>query len=213
MGKLLGGLNGPFIGKVGKVVGSSRNGIPYMKGLYKNRKKDISEKEILNRRKFAAAQLWLKPLLPFVRVGFSGYSTRSGGFTSAKSNLMRNVLKTDGENISIDPALVKVSSGDLPVAENAAFHLSGSEELIFTWEPVPAQHKHAKDQVMLLAYCIEHAKAFYVFPGQFRNMGTDTLPFYQTVETGSVLHVYIAFMAADRSRQSDSLYLGEVIVH
>lgn len=208
MGKLIGGLNGPFIGKVGEVVGSSRNGIPYMKGLYKKRKKDVSQEEIFNRRKFATAQLWLKPLLPFVRVGFNGYSGKTGGFISAKSHLMRNTLKTDGNEIIIDPALVKVSYGDLPMAEGAAFSRTGPNELTFSWEPVTMQSEHGRDQVMMLAYCIEEAKVVYLFPGQFRCVGQDILPIYQDMAAGSVLHIYIAFIASDRNRQSTSLYLG-----
>jgi len=44
MGRLVAGLFGPVIGKVGTVIGSSRNGIPYLKGPHKNRTKTISEK-------------------------------------------------------------------------------------------------------------------------------------------------------------------------
>jgi hypothetical protein len=105
MGRLTAGLLGPVIGKVGTVIGSSRNGIPYLKGPYKNRTRVISQKETLNRRKFAAAQVWLKPLLSFVRVGFKGYGERSEGFVSAKSYLLKNVLKVVDNTIIIDPAL------------------------------------------------------------------------------------------------------------
>lgn len=208
MGKLIGGLNGPFIGKVGEVIGSSRNGVPYMKGLYKKRKKEVSQEEIFNRRKFATAQLWLKPLLPFVRIGFNGYSGKAGGFISAKSHLMRNVLKTEGNEIIIDPAHVKVSWGDLPIAEDAAFSRTGPKELTFSWKTVPMQDKHGRDQVMILAYCVEEAKSVYLFPGQFRFVGRDILSIYEEMPPGSLLHIYIAFIASDRSRQSTSLYLG-----
>ena len=44
--------------------------------------------EVLNRKKFAAAQAWLKPIIDFVRVGFKGYNERFEGFVAAKSWLM-----------------------------------------------------------------------------------------------------------------------------
>ncbi|WP_411274714.1 DUF6266 family protein [Daejeonella sp.] len=212
MGKLVGGINGPFIGKVGSVIGSSRNGVPYMKGLYKNRTEVISEKESFNRRKFAAAQLWLKPLLGVVRVGFNGISRTSGGFISAKSHLMRTVLKVEGDKILIEPALVKVSSGDLPMAEGAAVSKTAPGELTFTWNAVPFKTEYGRDQVIMVAYNVEDFKAFYLLPGQFRSSGHDILPINQDLKPGSVLHVYIAFIAADRSRQSDSLYLGQITI-
>lgn len=212
MGKLIGGLNGPFIGKVGDVIGSSRNGVPYMKGPYKSRTKSISEKEIFNRRKFAAAQLWLKPLLPVVRIGFNGISRSSGGFISAKSYLMRNALKTEGQEIIVDPELVKVSSGDLPMAENVSFSRSGLNELTFTWNSEGLISSFDRDQVMMIAYNIEGNQISYNLTGQFRSVGADVLPLKLDLIPGSVFHIYVAFVASDRSRQSDSLYLGEVII-
>jgi len=126
MGRLVNGINGPFTGKAGTIIGSSRNGILYIKGPYKHRTKNISEKEKLNRRKFAAAQFWLSPLLDFVRIGFKGYSKKGEGFIAAKSYLFKNALKVDNNDIIIDPALVKLSFGDLPMSANAAFNLSAT---------------------------------------------------------------------------------------
>jgi hypothetical protein len=210
MGRLVAGILGPVIGKVGTVIGSSRNGIPYLKGPHKNRTKAISEKETLNRLKFAAAQAWLKPLLNFVRIGFKGHSERSEGFVSAKSYLLKNALNVEENTVIIDPVLVKVSSGDLPMSENASFTLSGPKEVTFTWSPYGLNESYEKDQVMLLAYNIESEKASYMLNGQFRKVGVDKLTLDSSFKPGSVLHLYIAFVAADRSRQSDSLYLGEL---
>ncbi|HEY1063186.1 MAG TPA: DUF6266 family protein [Daejeonella sp.] len=212
MGRLTAGLLGPVIGKVGTVIGSSRNGVPYLKGPYKNRTRAISQKEALNRRKFAAAQVWLKPLLSFVRVGFKGYNERSEGFVSAKSYLLKNVLKVVDNIIVIDPALMKVSYGELPMSDNAAFNLSAPRELIFTWNPEGFDQSFDHDQVMLLAYNIEAKRAYYKLIGQFRKAGSDQLTLPKDFKPGSVIHLYMAFIAADRSRQSDSLYLGEIII-
>jgi hypothetical protein len=62
MGRLVSGINGPIIGKVGDVVGSSWKGIPYLKGKYKKRAKNVSDKELANRERFAKAQAWLAPI-------------------------------------------------------------------------------------------------------------------------------------------------------
>ena len=114
MARVVNGINGPFIGKVGSVIGYTRNGVAYMKGLYKARTKGPGEKEVLNRKKFAAAQAWLKPIIDYVRVGFKGYNERFEGFVAAKSWLMKNALQVIDNEIIIDPALIKISFGDLP---------------------------------------------------------------------------------------------------
>ena len=149
-------------------------------------------------------------MLNFLRVGFKGYSEGSEGFVSAKSYLLKNALNVVDNSVLIDPALVKISFGDLPMSENAAFNLIGPKEITFTWNPEEMNRSFDKDQVMLLAYNVESEKAFYTLTGQFRKLGYDKLTLHLDLKPGSVLHLYIAFIAADRSRQSDSLYLGEL---
>ncbi|SRR5258705_2978343 len=206
MGRLLGGVNGPIHGKVGNMIGSSRNGIPYIKGPYKNRTATVSEKELLNRKKFAAAQAWLAPILGFVREGFRGHTQRSQGFVAAKSWLLKNGITSQGEDLHIDPALVKVSSGDLQNPEDIAVELMETGNLKFTWNPGNDESLNS-DQVMMLAYDVERGYAKLNTTGQLRKTGTDILRVDRMGDNN--FHVYAAFNAADRSRQSDSVYLGE----
>lgn len=212
MGKFINGISAPFIGKVGTVSGSSRRGIPYMKGPYKPRKTNVSEKELRNREKFKFTQAWLKPLLPVVRVGYKNYSVKSEGFVSAKSYLYKHALKVEEEIFSIDPALMRISYGDLPMSENAAVSLTAAHELTFTWDTENIDSPYKKDQVLMVAYNIAGEHVSYELNGQFRSVGKDVLRLFQVYEPGTILHVYIAFIAADRSRQSDSMYLGEIII-
>jgi hypothetical protein len=206
MGSLLSGINGPIRGKVGTVIGSSRNGVPYIKGPYKKRTKSISQKEQLNRKKFAAAQAWLAPLLDFVREGFRGYSQRSQGFVAAKSWLLKNAFIGEEGNQHIDPALAKLSAGDLPNPEDIVVTQTETGDLKFTWNAA-GDGSGNFDQIMMLAYDVQRAHAVFNTTGQFRRTGVDILPLDRT--NGNNFHVYAAFNAADRSRQSDSIYLGE----
>ena len=206
MGRLLGGVNGPIQGKVGAMIGSSRNGFPYVKGPYKKRTKTVSKKELANRNKFALAQAWLGPLLAFVREGFRGYGQRSQGFVAAKSWLLKNGFIGQGDDLRIDPALVKVSSGDLPNPADIAVAWTETGNLKFTWNPAYIDLRES-DQVMMLAYDVERGNAKLNTTGQLRKTGTDILKVERMGDNN--FHVYAAFNAADRSRQSDSVYLGE----
>jgi hypothetical protein len=206
MGRLLSGVNGPIQGTVGKLIGSSRNGIPYVKGPYKNRTKTVSEKELLNRKKFALAQAWLSPILDFVREGFRGYSQRSQGFIAAKSWLLKNAVVSDGDGFRIDPSLVRVSFGDLPNPKNIAVTQTETMILTFTWDTA-YDGSGLNDQIMMLAYDVTSNMALYKTTGQFRSTGSDILKL--SPNFGNNFQVYAAFNAADRSRQSDSVYLGE----
>jgi len=208
MGRFVNSINGPIQGKVGSVIGSSRKGIPYVKGPYKKRTAKVSKKEIGNRSKFADAQFWLRPLLAFVREGFKGYSLQSEGFIAAKSYLLLNAFEGAPPNFTINPSLVRVSFGDLPLSNNIAVEQIAVDQLQFTWDPARVEGASPLDQAMLLAYDVENAAAYFTVTGQFRNTGSDTLQI--APKTGRTYHLYFAFSAADRSRQSHSLYLGEI---
>lgn len=208
MARYTNGINGPFKGKVGTVIGSSWKGIPYMKSLHDKRTIPPHVKEQQNRNKFGMAHRWLQPVTDFVRVGFKGYSEKVEGFIAAKSWLLKNAFEGEGDNMRINPSLAKVSHGNLHLPDNIAVVKTGPEEMQITWD-VPAKSDDAYDQLMVLAYDIEHGKAKYKSTGQFRCAGRDTLPVSPS-SVEMIYHIYVAFVAADRSRQSDSVYLGTI---
>jgi len=214
MARLKKGINGAISGKVGNVVGSSWKGIDYIKSL-PNRRKPATENELKNRFRFGLSQVWLRPILVFVRAGFKGYTETFEGFSAAKSYLSTNALEGEGFETTINPALVKVSYGDLPLSEDIQFEKISASELLFSWNPGKVSGGYADDQVMLLAYNIENevnsGNAFYSLTGQFRKIGSDTLSILpDNYSPNKTYHLYVAFSAADRSSQSDSIYLGTV---
>ncbi|MFI5154268.1 MAG: DUF6266 family protein [Chitinophagales bacterium] len=210
MAKLSNNILGPFSGRIGNVVGSSWKGIPYLKSAHSTRTKKISDKEKANRQKFKLAQEWLTPLLDFVRQGYKGYTLTVEGFVAAKSYLMKNAMEIDGASIRINPAKMKVSVGTLPLPENIAVKPTEDLQIQFTWDTTRVQGALDRDQVMLLAYDIEKEQATYTTAGEFRHTGSATLP--APCRKGAKCHVYLAFVAVDRSRQSDSIYLGEITI-
>ena len=134
MGKLINGINGPFLGKVGTASGSSWKGIPYIKGPYKKRTGKASKEEKGNRNKFAMAQRWLQPALSFVRQGFKNYSPTVDGFLAAKSWLLLHSFEGTQPDISINPALVKLSHGSLPLPANIRVEKINGSQLVVSAE-------------------------------------------------------------------------------
>ena len=208
MGRLPNGINGPIVGKVGTVIGSSRFGKPYVKGPYKKRTKKAKGGELGNRNKFGMSQKWLKPVLDFVREGFSMYKKTSGAFVAAKSNLLLNAFEGTVPDIRVNPALAKLSTGELPLPSGIVAEHEAPGQVKFSWDTAGIDYSLKYDQVMMLAYDIENRKAYYNITGQFRSTGSDTLMIDPTA--GKTHHLYLAFTSADRSMQSDSVYLGAI---
>jgi len=201
------GITGSIRGKMGNIVGSSWKGIPYLK-LRPDRKKPGGEKEKANQNKFAMAHRWLKPVIAVVRCGFKGYSERIEGFNAAKSYLLKNAFEGEGSGIIINPALAKISIGNLPLPGDITAAKLTPSQLQVSWDTSNFSGNRF-DQVMLLAYDVETGRAVFNTTGQFRSVGSDTLHI-EPASPERIYHIYVAFVAADRSRQSDSVYLGTI---
>ena len=66
----------------------------------------------------------------------------------------------------------------------------------------------SSDQVMMLAYNIDKLEARMEIAGQLRKTGSDLLKI--DARQSGTWHLYAAFVASDRSRQSDSVYLETI---
>jgi len=210
MGSFQYGPLGPVKGKVGNIIISSWKGKPYVKSAPGQRTAPLTTKEIANRKKWAMAHAWLKPVTKFVREGFKGYTETVEGFIAAKSYLLKNAFEGDAPDVSINPALVKVSSGELPLPQNIQVTKTGQKELQFTWDTKDIEFANRYDQVMLLAYDIKGGYAYTRLTGQLRINGSDTLHIH--AELNTVLHIYLAFVSADRQTRSNSLYMGSILI-
>ena len=208
MGRLVNGIHGPIHGKVGTVIGSSWKGEYYIKGRSRKRTKKRGADERRNQSYFASVHYWLQPVIDFLRAGFKGYAPRVEGFNAAKSYALKHAFASDTANKSLDPALVQVSYGDLPLPSDASVAKLNDCTLQFTWDTGVPVGATEYDQAMLLAYDNINRQQSMKLTGQFRSTGTDTLTLLD--KTGLTYHIYIAFTAHDRSRQSHSVYLGTI---
>jgi len=210
MGRIQFGSIGQMNGKVGNIVISSWKGKPYVKSAPGERTTPPTQKEMANRKKWAMAHAWLQPVTDFVREGFKNYTETVEGFIAAKSYLLKNAFEGEAPDLIINPALVKVSSGRVPLPQHINVTQNTSKELQFTWDTGDITFDNKYDQVMLLAYDIEGGYAYTRLTGQLRMNGSDIL----NVQRGlnRTLHVYIAFVSANRQNRSDSLYLGSMYI-
>ena len=208
MAKIPLGINGPIVGTVGSVVGSSWKGEPHIKAKYKKRKKNVTQKELGNRDKFGDGQRWLQPLLEFLRTGFRSTTERITGFHAAKSYLSRYAWEGTDPDMRINPALMKVSVGKLPLSKELTVEKNEDGSLLFSWSTEDEPGGSRFDQVMMLAYDIEHRIAASISTGQLRSTGSDKLPLFPA--KGTTWHIYMAFNGFDRTEQSDSVYMGTI---
>ncbi|MCZ4223279.1 DUF6266 family protein [Pedobacter rhodius] len=207
MATLKNGILNGFSGKVGAVVGYQVGDNFYIRSLPKARK-NFTEKELINQAKFKLVQAYLQPFLELLKTGFKDYYTKTGGFRAAIAYTRKEALKGGDNNFYIDAAALKISGGPLAQAPNPAVAFSEEHEIIITWDTTDINSKNEADQLMVLIYDAENFNALTkVFNGAFRKEGILKVKLKDNMQ-GVKLDVYIGFVAADRSAQSDSQYLG-----
>ena len=203
------GILGGFKGKSGTVVGYELNGQSIIRGLPQERSTKPTEKELINREKFKVSQIWLKPLVDFLRVGFQGYQPTYQGFVAAKSYNYKHALKTDdGENFYMDPSQVLVSYGTLEQVENPTMELS-SNELTISWGK--GGNFQYDDKMMVMAYCIEKETVVFNTTIALQQKKKAVLEMPPRIFDMD-FHVYLAVVSEDRKNRSNSQYLGKISV-
>ena len=208
MGKLKEGILGAFSGKVGTVVGVQNGDSFYMRSLPRKRT-SFTDKELLNQAKFKLIQDYLKPVQELLTVGFKGYFTKTGGYRAAIAYTRRHALVADDAGFYIDPALFKISGGDLEQALNPILNHPEQGVLQFSWDTTQ-NIGLAADQLLALVYDpIAKEGVSVVYDGALRKSGNFSLQLPLDFSNREV-DIYMGFMAADRSRQSDSQYLGRI---
>ncbi|TCC89056.1 hypothetical protein EZ428_15230 [Pedobacter frigiditerrae] len=211
MARLVNGILGGFSGKVGTVVGVIIDENCFIRGLPRKRTK-FTANELENQKKLATVQAYLDPLIDLLKVGFNNYYTKTGGFRAAVSYFRKNALVSDDAGHYIDPALAKISGGDLLQAINPSMVSPEPGKLLINWDTTDVNSQDEADQLMVLLYDVKNsATQTKIFNGAFRRDGSLSIAVKPRIRNKE-LDVYIGFVAADRSSQSDSQYLGKIIV-
>lgn len=205
------GPNSGFYGKVGSIIGYRLNGQWVIKGLPKVSRKNRkgTAKQQACRTRFTKMQQFLSPLVAFLRVGFNmeGRKKMMTAHNAAKSYNMQYAQNAEGE---IDYSKISLTFGSILGAENPTVELL-DKRILFTWtDNTGTDHFLGNDQVMLVAYDVEHQNAFFSTSGARRRTGHDVLEFIEG-KRGATYHTWIAFISDDRERISMSTYVGSFV--
>ncbi|MES2827378.1 MAG: DUF6266 family protein [Bacteroidota bacterium] len=210
MGKMDGGAYGPVSGRVGNTISYMLNGKNVIRAVGKI-KKQPSVKQLAVRQAMKVVISFLRPMLPVINLGFKYAITGSerNAHNEAVSHNKLNAVTGAYPNLSIDYNKVKVSSGRLerPVSPTVKRVAGGLE---FTWDtPELDELMRRRDRTMLAAYFPETKKAAYMINGANRLDGKDFLELTNKMLDHD-FEAYIAFLAADMSSVSDSVYCEKV---
>ena len=105
------GILGGFSGKTGTVIGSSWKGIAVMRGIAPSIAIPNTPAQLAQRAKFSVAGKFLRPLIPFLRIGFRSQAVKMSGFNAAMSYNLEYALTGTYPAYDIDFSKALVSQG------------------------------------------------------------------------------------------------------
>ena len=156
MGTYQKGILGSFQGKVGTVIGSSWNGIEYMRSLGRRSNKTPTQKQLVQRAKFSLVTRFVNSMGRLLMISFRDTAIHMTGINSAFAYNFDHAIAGDYPDFSLDYARVLVSKGQLHNAVNPVALASGNGVVTVNWEDNSGTAMaNAADKSIVVVYCPE----------------------------------------------------------
>ena len=212
MGTIKNGINGGFSGKVGAVIGVNWRGIDFMRSKPASVSNPKSQGQLDHRAKFTAIVQFLKPLTPFLLIGFDSQAVRMSAFNAAVGYNYHHALMGTYPDFTINYSRVLVSCGTLMGALDPKVASTTTGQVNFTWENNSnGITGKANDMVLLVVYNTGRQLAVTLEGGNNRESGRQAITLPSSFK-GDEVQCYIAFENPRDSLVSESQYLGSIVV-
>ena len=212
MGTIKNGITGGFSGKVGNVIGSNWKGIDYMRSRATSVSQPNTPAQLDQRARFGTVGKFLRPLIPFLRIGFKNQAVKMSAFNAALAYNLKNAISGVYPAYAIDYANALISEGYLPEALNPTAVSAVAGKIAFTWEDNSTDAEAlAADKVILVVYNPVKKRAVNVVGGNTRSSGTQTITLPASF-SGDEVQCFIGFQTANQSVLSNSQFVIGLIV-
>ena len=212
MGTIKQGIMGAFSGKTGTVIGSSWKGIGVMRGIAPSIAIPNTPAQLAQRAKFSVAGKFLRPLIPFLRIGFKSQAVKMSGFNAAMRYNLENAISGTYPAYEIDYSKALVSQGNLPGALNPEVTSTTAGEIKYTWEDNSDDtNASGTDKALLVVYNPARNKAVTVVDGNTRTGGSQTITLPSKF-SGDEVQCFISFSNETQAVLSNSEFVGGIIV-
>lgn len=212
MATFLNGILGGFSGKVGTVIGSNWNGIDYMRSRATNITQPNTPAQLEQRARFGLVGKFLRPLIPFLRVGYKSMAVKQSAYNAALAYTLENAVTGTYPALDINYSKVLVCQGNLLGAQNPSAISTTAGKIDFSWDDNSTDYgANATDQVVVAVYCAALKKWMPVVDTATRIQGTMSLTLPE-VFIGQEVQTYIGFCTADSREFSNGEFLAAVTV-
>jgi hypothetical protein len=208
MGKISQGILGGLSGKVGNIVGGSWKGIDYIRIKPSSVANPRTEGQVNQRNKFTITLEYLQATRDFIKIGYKSFATRKTEFNAAMSYVLNNAVGGIAPNFTIDYSLALLSRGPLSGVLNGTTDLATAGQVTFGWGDNSAEGNASEtDKAMVLVYNPSKRESISILDGADRTVGSQVVTIPNTY-AGDTVELFMAFVSADGTQVSNSVYLG-----
>ena len=207
MGKQIGGINGPYLGKVGEVVGYQWKGQWVTRAVAKEFHDAKTERQLGQRGRFKASVEFASRLRNILLIGLKQSAQKARKTEYNYFQMINNgCLAWDGEALAVDYPNLRVSEGPVAPVAFTRVERGENDELVIEFEKNP-EHRNcnSSDRVYVAAVNAARGEAVLSLP-VYRRMRSITveLPAHWA---GEEVHLY-GFVQDGAGRTSDSVYIN-----
>jgi hypothetical protein len=208
MGKIAQGILGGLSGKVGNIVGGSWKGIDYIRIKPSSVANPRTEGQVNQRNKFTITLEYLQATKDFIKIGYKSFATKKTEFNAAMSYVLNNAVGGIAPNFTIDYSLALLSRGPLSGVLNGTTDLATAGQVSFDWDDNSAEgNASVTDKAMVLVYNPSKKESISILDGADRTVGSQVVTIPNTY-AGDTVELFMAFVSADGTQVSNSVYLG-----
>jgi len=208
MGKIPQGILGSLSGKVGSIIGGSWKGIDYIRIKPASVANPRTEGQVNQRNKFTITLEYLQATSDFIKVGYKAFAVKKTEFNAAMSYVLNNAVGGIAPNFTIDYSLALLSRGSLSSVLNGSTDLATPGQVTFDWDDNSAEgNANTTDKAMVLVYNPSKKESVSILDGADRTVGSQVITIPNTY-AGDTVELFMAFVSADGTQVSNSVYLG-----
>lgn len=206
MGKIQLGILGGFSGKVGTVVGSVRDGKATMRSLGYRNPKNITEKQMIQRERFALSRVLIRALEPALRVGYRALALQKNIPSFSISQILTPEIISTTTPVTINYENLLISKGGLLNVHNSTFELA-NRILTVKWQDNTGIVEGVEnDQVYLVLYYPAFKKMEFIGGNMLRSTKQLKFTFNAMLPATMEVHCYLFTASATTNDVSDSQY-------
>ncbi|HJV47148.1 MAG TPA: DUF6266 family protein [Bacillota bacterium] len=203
------GILGGFSGKVGNVIGSTWRGKDVLRSLPTKRNRVATQSQLDQQEKFSLIMKFMTSMTALLNTTFKAYGRGISAVNAAVSYNLQNGISGAASPFNLSYPNILLSRGDLPNTNTATAVAEAGNAVKFTWENNAGMGKaKVTDKVILVVYCPALNHTVYIAGGNMRGELTQSLTV--AAFTGETVETWLAFIAANESVVSNSMYTGSV---